>query len=533
MISIFYSIGGFMLKNLPVLFLIVFIFCGFVFAQPELDTTFASTGKRILQFNTIGGASDVIAQPDGKIVLFGGCFNINFGSFPFCLVRLNEDGSFDTTFAGPQGNTGYVFRSIPGYSSGTGNGIARQNDGKFVVVGFGNASGNDRFVIARFDENGSLDTSFGQSGFAINTSIVGRAYKVLIQPDGKILIVGFSGTGSQYQMFVSRYTADGAADNNFGTNGISLVNIAGAFSTGLSIALQADGKILAGGSTNTNTPVASASHLFVRMNTNGTLDNSWDGDGIKTIPYGTVGFYDQGITAVAVQGDGQILALGDSNILYRFNVDGSLDTSFDGDGSRPALEGDATAYDLTVTASGKIMTLGHTKMPNLSTVSDILLYKTARFLPNGQPDQSFSGDGFLDIDVMTSGNDGAFAMTYDSVGRTVFAGKSAIGVRFAPWQNSQFSLARLLAIPAQNVGFKGKILNSDGKPVMNAFITLRLGNDIIANTRTNNFGYFRIQNVQSARTYTFSVRAKNLNFYDQNILIDGEVTNYTIVGSVQ
>jgi len=520
-----------MLKNLPLFLFIVFIFCGSVFAQPELDTTFSSTGKRILQFSTIGGTSDIATQPDGKIVLFGSCFNINFGSFPFCLIRLNEDGSFDTTFTGPQGSTGYVFNNIPGYSSGGGSGIARQNDGKFVVVGFGNDVSNDRFVIARFNENGSLDTSFGQGGFAVNSSIVGRAYKVLIQPDGKILLVGFSGTGSQYQMLVSRYTTDGAPDNNFGTNGIVLVNIAGAFSTALSIALQPDGKIFVGGATNSNPTVAS--HLFVRLNTNGTLDDSWDGDGIKSIPYGTVGFYDQGISAVAVQMDGRILALGDSNILYRFNADGSLDTSFDGDGSRPALQGDATAYDLTVSASGKITVLGHTKIPNLSTVSDLLFYKSARFLSNGDPDQSFSDDGFLDIDVMTSGNDGAFALTYDSVGRMVFAGKSAIGVRFAPWNNAQFSAVRLLAAPAQNVGFNGRILNSSGKPVINAFITLKFGKYTIANARTNNFGYFRFQNIQSSRSYTLSVKAKNLNFYDQNVLIDGEVANYTIVGSVQ
>ncbi|HQU82847.1 MAG TPA: carboxypeptidase regulatory-like domain-containing protein, partial [Pyrinomonadaceae bacterium] len=468
-----------------------------------------------LQFSSIGGTADLVTQPDGKIVLIGSCFSINFGNFPFCLLRLNQNGGFDTTFAGPQGNTGYVLTSIPGYTPGEGLGIARQSSGKLVVVGYGNNVSNDRYVIARFNENGSLDTTFGQSGFVINTEIIGRANKVLIQPDGKILIVG---TGSG-KLFVARYSADGVADISFGSNGIFLLNTA---SDGSAIALQPDGKIIAAGDMS-----SSATYLLIRLNSNGTLDNAWDGDGITTVP--SVAFQNGNI-AVAIQGDGRILAVADESLLFRFTNDGSLDTSFDNDGSRPALDGIATANDLTVTASGKITVVGHSKIPNLSTFSDPILYKTARFLPSGEPDPTYSDDGFLDIDVIASVRDGAFASTYDLSGRLVISGRSAPGARFSPWNGSQFSLVRLLASPTQNVGFTGRVLNSAGKPLGNAFITLKFDNDTVATTRTNNFGYFRFRDVQSARTYTFSVRAKNLNFYDQNILIDGEVANYLFVG---
>lgn len=519
-----------MLKNLPLfLLLVLFAFHSDIFAQPELDTTFASTGKHVLQFATIGITQDALVQPDNKILMVGGCFNINSNTFPFCLIRLNENGSFDTSFGG----TGYSFANVPGGTSGGSFGIALQTDGKIVAVGFANFTGVERPVIMRFNADGSLDGTFGTSA-AVNIPFAAnaRARKVLIQPDGKIVIVGYSGTSDPYQQFVARLLPDGTLDSAFGGGIISMPS-SGFSTVGLSIALQPDGKIVTGGTVYANSPTPVASYRITRLNPNGTLDASFDGDGFVTIPYTTTASTstENGIVSVAVQGDGRILALADANILYRFNSDGSPDTGFDADGSRPALQGDAIAFDVTVTPSGKITTIGHTKVPNLSTVNDLLFYKTARFLPNGEPDLTFSDDGFLDIDVMTAGNDGAIAVMPDSFGRMVIAGKSAVGVRFAPWNNPQFSVVRLLAAPAQNVGLTGRIVTSDGKPVINGFVTLKLGGNTIANGRTNNFGYFRFRNVPSAQTYTLSARAKNMTFYDQNVLIDGEVTNYTIVGA--
>ncbi len=518
------------MKNLSCFLLLIgFFFNTYVLAQPELDTTFASTGKTILQFATVGMTQDMLVQPDNKIILVGSCFNINLGSYPICLIRLNENGSFDTTFGGVHGNTGYVFSIFPGIGGPT-KGIALQNDGKIVVITTGTVNSAPGIAIIRYNSNGSLDSSFGTGGIS-NTPISGiaQANKVIIQPDGKIVVVGFTGT-SNYQQFVARYLPNGTLDISFGSGGIAPINIPGNLTAGLSIALQDDGKILTGGAMATmpNDPNPSTAYLLTRLNRNGSPDTTFDGDGFKSVVAGINLVPQRGFSSIAVQTDGRIVALGDTNILYRFNSDGSLDTSFDTDGSRPALNGSSDAYDLVVTPSGKITVVGNPSItPNFPNID----YRVARYLPNGSPDPNFSGDGFLDINFDSGSVDRATAVALDTQGRIAIGGRTSYGgIVNAPWSQAQFSVTRLLAQPSQNVGFSGRVINSDGTPIQNAFITLKNGSEIIGNARTNPFGYFRFKNVQSNQTYTISTRAKGLNFTNRIVLVDDEITNYTIIG---
>ena len=88
-----------------------------VAAQPELDTTFNSTGKAVFNIGARAGAWDTVVQPDNKIIMVSGCYSHNWGYFPFCVVRLNENGSLDTTFGNfgaPEnyGPPGTVFTSF-------------------------------------------------------------------------------------------------------------------------------------------------------------------------------------------------------------------------------------------------------------------------------------------------------------------------------------------------------------------------------------------------------------------------------------
>ncbi|HSK70895.1 MAG TPA: carboxypeptidase-like regulatory domain-containing protein, partial [Pyrinomonadaceae bacterium] len=146
------------------------------------------------------------------------------------------------------------------------------------------------------------------------------------------------------------------------------------------------------------------------------------------------------------------------------------------------------------------------------------------------PDTNFSDDGYLEIDISDSTNDAASAVAYDSNGRIVIGGFSATGVIKSPFTNSTWSFARLIATPVHNVGFSGKIIKPDGRPVLNAFITLKSGSKIIANGRTNPFGYFHFKNIQSGQTYTLSVYSKGLTFYNRSVLVDDEIKNYLIFG---
>ncbi|HEY0544521.1 MAG TPA: FG-GAP-like repeat-containing protein [Pyrinomonadaceae bacterium] len=377
------------------------------------------------------------------------CSTIN-GGFAFCAVRLNENGLPDATFTGgflPP--PGYVIDTMGAAPGGGGvRGVAIQNDGKLVLVGYA----NQNLAMVRFNPNGSLDSSFGSGGKVFTDVTPGdndRANELAIQPDGKIVVVGYSehqgSQSSTYQQFVARYATDGMLDASFGTGGIVRTTIAGQDTSGQSIVIQADGKILAGGhmSTMSGSPSPSASYLLTRLNPDGSPDATWDGDGVVSIVYGASGFPGtNGFLSLALQADGRVVALGHGNIIYRFNTDGSLDTGFDGDGSRPALPvalNDETPFDLIISAGGRIMVVGHSRPgPSFSHQ-----YAVARYRQDGSPDTGFSSDGYLDIDV-GSGPDSAMTVAADSQGRIVIAGTTGLGQIPNPLIPGVFSAARLV-----------------------------------------------------------------------------------------
>lgn len=493
---------------------------GNIFAQPELDTSFDGDGM----FNT--GTSftfipaDTVIQPDNKSLSFTGpCRDINVRSYQFCFIRLNENGSFDQTFEDdyPLSAPGTALYSIPGADPNGygGRGIALQSDGKILAVGSITVSGTQRPIMIRLNAGGTLDSTFGTNGI-LNFSFDGYFHKVVIQPDGKIVSVGASGSNQM----AARFLADGTPDNSFGNNGFKiLINPAGN-TNGNAIALQADGKIVIGGS------LTAASntyfYLVTRLNSDGSLDTTFDEDGYKSIASGA-----STITSVAAKSDGRIAALGGLNTLYQLNANGSLDTSFDSDGVRAALTGNAFPTKMVVSASGRITVVG---LNEAVFGNGPWFYRTARYLANGSPDTNYSGDGILDIDITDGGFDGADTVVFDRQGRLFIGGRKWSGSGDYPWQNSQYTAARLLAPPVQNVGFAGRVTKTDGRAVVNAYLTLKNGSQIVGYARTNPFGYFRFVNVPTNITYTLSTVSKNLDFYDRSVLVDNAIENFLVVG---
>lgn len=471
-----------------------------VFAQPELDTTFNSTGKVVLS-DTLASADDLAVLPNNKIVMVSGCTTTN-GSFPFCTVRLNENGSPDTTFGPgfPTSSSGYVLTNIPGSTDPrTVTGVSIQADGKIVLVGYATFTisgiGNrSKLVVVRYNPDGSLDASFGTGGIVIADITPGdnvRAKEVAIQPDGKIVIVGYSAhEASQiftYTQFVARYNANGSLDNIFGTGGIVRTTISGLDTFGNSVAIQPDGKILAGGEalTVSGSPNTSASYLLVRLNTNGSLDATWDNDGVVRIVYGTSGLPEtDGFLSLAVQPDGRVLALGSRNIVYRFHKNGLLDLSFDFDGFRPAFPvslNEEAPYDLLLSPRGRITVVGHSR-PGPSFAHQ---YSVARYRQDGSSDPAFSEDGYLDIDV-GNGPDSAKSVAADSRGRIVVAGTTGMGQMPNPLVPGVFSVARLVA-PAASIALSGIIdFDGDGLTDLSVFRPSE-GNWYITNSSNNAF----------------------------------------------
>jgi len=493
------------MKKLPILFLfIVLVLNGYVSAQPEVDTTYNSNGTFVMNFVSFGTTGDVITQPDNKILLIASCV-ANFSFHSFCIMRANANGGFDTSFGG----TGYIATNLSGTGASSGmTGLALQSDGKIIAAG----GASSKLAIVRFNSDGGLDSSFGTGGFVLGT-IAGldQAQKVLVQPDGKILVLVASGASDSAAQHVTRYLSNGTIDDSFGTSGFVTLSTVSYF-LGSTMSLQPDGKIVVGGAAR-----------VTRLNADGSLDTTFDGDGVVNIASGS------NIMAVDVQSDGKILALGYNNILYRFNTNGSPDTSFDGDGSRQALNGTSDSFDLLVTPSGKINvggnpTVNEANFPNI-------FFRYARYLPDGSPDATFSDDGYLDVNFTSYTVEGVTALTIDRQGRLVAGGRASSGsILRAPWNTPQFATNRLLASPSQNVGFSGRVAETNGKAVANAYLTLKNGSETIGYARTNPFGYFHFANIPSAQTYTLSTTGKNLTFYDRSVLVDGAIENFSVVG---
>src|SRR4051812_22303054 len=204
-------------------------------------------GKVITDFGSDDEARSITLQADGKIVVAG----FDRGPFvsDFALARYNADGSLDTTFDG-DGRVTTDFDS----SYDHGYGIAVQPDGRIVVAGYSQFSiGDNRFTLARYNADGSLDTSFGSGGkVGTYTGIIGERGTIALQPDGRIVVAGYGFDGATEDFVVSRYNADGTFDTSFGGDGTVLTDF-GTGDEGHGVVLQADGKILVAGERRTET----------------------------------------------------------------------------------------------------------------------------------------------------------------------------------------------------------------------------------------------------------------------------------------
>ena len=184
------------------------------------------------------------AQRDGKIVVAG---SVEVGRVDqFALVRYNSDGSLDTTLNG----SGKVTTAV-GTGTSVGEGMALQEDGKIVVVGHSfNAGEQSCFTVLRYNADGSLDKGFADSGNA--TTCVAKnssADSLAVQSDGKIVVAGNSFIdGGNNDFSVVRYSTNGTLDTSFNETGKATADF-GAHDFGQSVAVYGDGRIVVAGYT--------------------------------------------------------------------------------------------------------------------------------------------------------------------------------------------------------------------------------------------------------------------------------------------
>ena len=267
-------------------------------ANGTLDASFGGgRGWLVAQFDGVASANDVAIQSDGRIVVVGqGVSGRNAptigGGADFVVIRYNSDGSPDTSFGGG----GVVFTDFA-EGSDFADSVALQADGRIVVAG----SSSLKFALARYNSDGSLDVSFGSGGKVTNDSMAagGNAKSVAIQSDGRIVAAGVSGSN----FALARYNPNGTLDSTFGSAG-NVIGSFGGTSVGYDLAIQRDGRLILGGYVSRTTGYDFA---VARLNTNGSFDTTFGAGGVITADfYGKADF----AYAVGIQCDGRIVVAG-------------------------------------------------------------------------------------------------------------------------------------------------------------------------------------------------------------------------------
>lgn len=358
------------------------------------DLEFGGGGFVTTPVGTAGGQANAIAlQPDGKIVVVGTAFASasanGGGDDEFLIARYSESGTLDADFG-----TAGVTTSHVGLSASEAAALALLPDGHIIVIGaaFSNGATDDDFAIAKYTSTGHLDATFGFGG-TVTTDFgmsVDRAAAVAVQPDGKVVVAGFT-RGEQQSFAVARYLLNGSLDTSFGRDGLSQVPTTEP--RVYSLLLQHSGDIVVAGSS-ASTGAGSASFTLVRLHSDGQPDDSFGNGGLVAT---TVQGSRSGARAVAAHVDGRLIsggakfgapsAQGEASpesgfALTRYNMDGTIDTSFGSRGTVLTDMGDAgaTPLSLAVQSDGKILAAGLVFF-QVSSTSASPISEALRFAP--------------------------------------------------------------------------------------------------------------------------------------------------------
>lgn len=380
----------------------------------SLDSTFGGgDGLVLVDSDDFDDLSDLLIQTDGRLLAAG-----KYDGNP-SLLRFDSSGNLDPTF-----DSDGVAR-INGIDDSRA--IAVLSDGSYLAAGDKSSEiGGSSVTLTAYTSSGTLRTAYGGDGqtetsFGQNPSD-DKGWDVIEQPDGKILVSASTNAqpnGNDFLLF--RFNASGTLDSTFGGDG-SVTADFGAWDAayGTAMALQSNGKIIIGG-------WIAGEFAMTRFNSNGSVDTSFGTNGqVKSDLSPSFSEWRQSkIRALAIQPDGKIVAVGDSRAVSqwegdlaaaRYNIDGSLDTTFGGgDGFLyEDLGGDDYASDVAIQSNGKILVAG-------SDGDDAVL---VRYQTDGTRDSTFGNGGIATSDFSSGSEDELLAVALQSDQKIVVAGNA-------------------------------------------------------------------------------------------------------------
>lgn len=360
-----------------------FVIIGRYNADGKRDKNFGNDGFKKISAGSNNKLIDIELLPDNKILVAGTILSPGFNN-DILLLKFNADGSPDVQF----GENGEVIKDVNREKDDHVSDMAVGADGKIVVVG--NTGHESKFFTARFNSDGSVDSTFDQDGVAVTK--VGdegfdNAQSVVITDSGKIVTGGFvvqSHEPFDLEHFaVVRYKQNGKLDPHFGNNGIvvlkELDNTSSAFLQ--SLKLLPNGKLLAGGYATIHNPDSRSVFMLVQLKQNGTLDDHFGDSGIAITEIYKTKYVDVRLTDIAIQRDKKIIACGnvlsDSIlVLARYEKDGTLDNGF---GKHGVVKNPVNGYwsnctSVEIQPDGKILASGY-GYKSLTNDSDFLMVR--------------------------------------------------------------------------------------------------------------------------------------------------------------
>lgn len=376
-------------------------------AAGELDPGFGQGGATIVDFVANQASLTALVVQPDGKLVAAGASGT--GSQDFLLLRYDLNGELDREF----GSSGRVFTDFGGQDAAAA--LALHPDGKLVAAGRTDAGGDLAFAVARYNPDGSLDAGFGNSGRVFtDLGADDAALALALQADGKLVAAGTSGGN----LALTRYNPDGSLDSGFGEGGRVFTDCGGA-DTAFALRVQADGKLVVAGSDGDNA-------LLVRYSAAGTLDPGFGAEGRVFTDFGGV----DGAHGLAIQADGKLVTAGSASTangsdfaLARYLTDGTLDPSFGSAGRVFTDFGGAkdAATALVVQAEGKLVAAGTF---GSAEGADFAL---SRYHPDGSLDRDFGANGraFTDFGSLEA----AAALAIHPDGRLVAGGASGEGSR--------------------------------------------------------------------------------------------------------
>ncbi len=354
-------------------------------APPDATFGTAGTGVQTIDFGGVDGATTMIVQADGKIILGG------FSGNNFAIARLTSDGALDVSFSG-DGKLTTAF----GSSTAAIYSVNLQGDGKIIAAGNSFDGTVSTFALARYNTDGTPDATFDTDGM-LTTSFNGindLAFATVIQPDGKIVVAGYIQTSGGSAFALARYNTNGSLDTGFDTDG-KLSTTFGANAEAYAVTLQPDGKIIAAGY---GSGASTLDFALARYNVNGSLDVNFDADGKVLTPVGTAA---DKAYAIGVQNDGRIVAVGtsfsvpgmgdDDFAIVRYTTAGVPDVTFSTDGKNTIDFGTADDQAFSFGSQGMNLIIGGTtgtslaltRITNSSFILPLYLYSFTATKQNG------------------------------------------------------------------------------------------------------------------------------------------------------